>query len=85
MVDLPQPGAWMTWAGASDTAIAARIPRCLLINDSQSGRFSKRAASPLTPPWPVKLTAARTGPRSDASLHDAETVSVTNVAMVGPT
>ena len=28
-----------------------------------------------SPPWPVKLKAARAGPRSDASLHDAETVS----------
>ena len=88
----PQPArVWVTWTGASDTAIAAKNAPLLLVNDSQSGRQVLEEAVwnmlrmvfleiPL-PPWLVKLKAARAGPRSDASLC----LSVMNVAMAGPT
>ena len=62
----------------------------LLVNDSQSGRQALRSRRGIccawvfleTPSlqWPVKLKAARAGPRSDASLC----LSVMIVATAGP-
>ena len=80
----------MTWAGASDTAIAARLPRCCWsMMLKAGGKASQKPSWNMlrrvfleTPslPWPVKLKAARAGPRNDASLC----LSVMNVATAGP-
>ena len=81
----------MTWTGASDAAIAARMPRCCWSMIPKSGSKSSKKPSwnmvcrvfleTQSPQWLVKLKAARAGPRSDASLC----LSVMNVAMAGPT
>ena len=80
----------MTWAGASDTAIAARTPRCCWSMILKAGgKSSKKPSWSMLRmvfleisllPWPGKLKAARAGPRSDASLC----LSVMNVAPAGP-
>ena len=80
----------MTWTGASDTAIAASMPRCCWSMILKAGgKPSKNPSWNMvrmvfleTPslPWLVKLKAVRAGPRADASLC----LSVMNVATAGP-